>query len=239
MALIGWQLYYLAILSIVFIGLIAITVANRPPRMIQGASGIRALISNLKIELKKPVVLLMIVTTFLITLAYLGTMIWTSRGLTGAVSESSTGIMLLFAGIFGAVAGIILGRMIRSRGYGFSIVVGIIPLFSSLFLFFLIGDITLLEAMPLVGLALVLIGWAGGILFPLMITYSQIISPERRGVLAGVVTSASFFGVALIPSVYEPLFHIGMPSLYLGILGVSVLLLIFISILYRRVEPPN
>jgi MFS family permease len=237
MAIIGWQLYYLVILSIVLIGLIAITVANRPPRMIHGASGIRALINNLKIELRKPVVLLMIVTTFLITLAYLGTMIWTSRGLTGALSESSTGIMLLFAGMFGALAGVLLGRMIRSRGYGFSIIVGIAPLFSSLFLFLLIGDITMLEAIPLVGLALVLVGWAGGILFPLMITFSQVISPERRGVLAGVVTSASFFGVALIPSVYEPLFHIGMPSLYLGILGVSVLLLIFISILYRRVEP--
>jgi hypothetical protein len=145
--------------------------------------------------------------------------------------------MLLFAGMFGALAGVLLGRMIRSRGYGFSIIVGIAPLFSSLFLFLLIGDITMLEAIPLVGLALVLVGWAGGILFPLMITFSQVISPERRGVLAGVVTSASFFGVALIPSVYEPLFHIGMPSLYLGILGVSVLLLIFISILYRRVEP--
>jgi predicted MFS family arabinose efflux permease len=239
MAIIGWQLYYLVILSIVFVGLVAITIANRPPRMIHGASGIRALINNLKIELRKPVVLLMIGATFLVTLAYLGTMIWTSRGLIGAVSEASTGLMLLFAGTFGALAGVLLGRIIRYRGYGFLIIVGIVPLFSSLALFLLIGDITLLEAIPLVGLALVLVGWAGGILFPLMITYSQIISPERRGVLAGVVTSASFFGVALIPSVYEPLFHIGMPSLYLGILGVSVLLLIFISILYQRVEPPK
>jgi DHA1 family bicyclomycin/chloramphenicol resistance-like MFS transporter len=239
MAIIGWQLYYLVILSIVFVGLVAITIANRPPRMIHGASGIRALINNLKIELRKPVVLLMIGATFLVTLAYLGTMIWTSRGLIGAVSEASTGLMLLFAGTFGALAGVLLGRIIRHRGYGFLIIVGIVPLFSSLALFLLIGDITLLEAIPLVGLALVLVGWAGGILFPLMITYSQIISPERRGVLAGVVTSASFFGVALIPSVYEPLFHIGMPSLYLGILGVSVLLLIFISILYQRVEPPK
>jgi MFS family permease len=82
-------------------------------------------------------------------------------------------------------------------------------------------------------------GWAGGVLFPLMITYSQVISPERRGVLAGVVTSSTFFGAALIPTLYEPLFHLGMSSLYLGILGVSVLLLIFISILYRRIKPPD
>ena len=100
----------------------------------------------------------------------------------------------------------------------------------------MIGDITVLSSIPLVGLALALTGWAGGVLFPLMITYSQVISPERRGVLAGVVTSASFFGVALIPTIYEPLFNLGMRSLYLGILCVSTLLLIFISILYRRVE---
>ena len=80
---------------------------------------------------------------------------------------------------------------------------------------------------------------AGGVLFPLMITYSQVISPERRGVLAGAVTSSFFFAAALIPSLFEPLFLLGMPSLYLGILGVSVLLLIFISILYRRIEPPE
>lgn len=236
MAMLGWQLYYLAILSIVFIGLIAISVANRPPTTIHGETGIRVLINNLRIELRKPVVLLMVVTTFLIAMSYLGTLVWTSRGLTGAVSETTTGIMLLVAGIFGAIAGISLGGIIRRRGYGFSILIGVIPLFASLSLFILIGDITVLSSIPLVGLALALTGWAGGVLFPLMITYSQVISPERRGVLAGVVTSASFFGVALIPTIYEPLFNLGMRSLYLGILGVAILLLIFILILYRRVE---
>ena len=239
MAMLGWQLYYLAILSIVFIGLIAISIANRPPATVHGATGIRVLINNLRIELRKPVVLLMVVTTFLNAMAYLGTLVWTSRGLTGSVSENTTGIMLLVAGIFGAVAGISLGRVIRSRGYGFSIVTGMVPLFASLSLFILIGDITVPSSIPLVGLSLALIGWAGGVLFPLMITYSQVISPERRGVLAGVVTSSTFFGAALIPTLYEPLFHLGMSSLYLGILGVSVLLLIFISILYRRIKPPD
>jgi MFS family permease len=239
MAILGWQLYYLAILSIVFLGLIAIAIANRPPTTIHGETGIRVLIYNLRIELRKPVVLLMVVTTFLIAMTYLGTLVWTSRGLTGSVSETTTGIMLLVAGIFGATAGISLGRFIRIQGYGFSIVIGVIPLFASLSLFILIGDITILSSIPLVGLSLALMGWAGGILFPLMITYSQVLSPERRGVLAGVVTSASFFGVALIPTLYEPLFHLGMRSLYLGILGVSVLLLIFISILYLRIKPPE
>jgi predicted MFS family arabinose efflux permease len=148
-------------------------------------------------------------------------------------------MLLLVAGILGAAGGTSLGHFIRKRGYGISNIVGIIPLFVALFLFLLIGDITLSSSIPMVGVALAFMGWAGGILFPLLITYSQIISPERRGVLAGVVTSSFFFGAALIPSVYEPLFHLGMPSLYLGILVVSLLLLIFISMLYRRIEPPE
>ncbi|MHA1943029.1 MAG: MFS transporter [Candidatus Thorarchaeota archaeon] len=239
MVMLGWQLYYLAILSIVFLGLIAILIANRPPTTIHGVTGIGVLINNLRIELRKPVVLLMMVATFLNAMAYLGTLVWTSRGLTGSVSETTTGILLLVAGIFGAIAGISLGSIIRRRGYGFSIVSSVIPLFASLSLFILIGDITQPSSIPLVGLSLVLMGWAGGVLFPLMIAYSQVISPERRGVLAGVVTFSSFIGVALIPILYEPLFHLGMQSLYLGILGVSVLLLITISILYRTIEPPE
>ncbi|MGY5877265.1 MAG: MFS transporter, partial [Candidatus Thorarchaeota archaeon] len=74
MAVLGWQLYYLAILSIVFIGLIAISIAKRPPRAVHGETGIRVLINNLRIELRKPVVLLMVVTTFLNAMAYLGTL---------------------------------------------------------------------------------------------------------------------------------------------------------------------
>ena len=239
MVVLGWQYYYLGILVMIFFGLIAISVANRPQRRTQEESGIKVLINNLSIELRKSTVLLMLATTFLVAFSYLGAMVWTSRGLTGVVDETTIGFLLLGAGICGTVAGISLGRVIRVRGYGFSMVLGIVPLFTSIFLFISISDITLVSSLPMVALALALVGWAGGILFPLMITYSQVISPERRGVLAGLVTASSFFGVALIPSVYEPLFHLGMTTLYLGILGVSVLLLIFISILFRKLELPE
>ncbi|MFW9796324.1 MAG: MFS transporter [Candidatus Thorarchaeota archaeon] len=235
LAIIGWQLYYLVILIIVFLSFVGISIAKRPPSMVHEESGIHVFITNLRIELRKPVVLLMLITTFLITMTYLGTLVWTSRGLTNSVSESITGTMLLVAGILGAIAGASLGRIIKTRGFGFSISIGAIPLFASLTLFLMIGDITLPSATLIVGIALAAMGWAGGVLFPLMITYSQLISPERRGVLAGVVTSASFFGVALIPTVYEPFFQLGMTSLYLGITGVALLMLLFISILYRKI----
>jgi len=238
-AILGWQLYYLIILGIVFIGLIAIIITNRPPLVVHGDTGVNALIRNLGEELKKPVVLLMLITTFLIPLVYLGTFVWTSRGMTGSIEEGLIGLLLLVGGAFGTIAGLSLGMLIRTKGFGVTTATGIIPQIIAIALFLIVGDITIAGSIPIVGLAIILVGWAGGILFPLMITYSQVISPEKRGVLAGIVTFSFFFGVALIPLIYEPLFILGMPSLYLGILGVTILLLLFATILYRRIEVSN
>jgi MFS family permease len=236
MLIFGWQYYYLLILLIVFLGLIAVTVAKRPATTVHGESGVSALARNLGQELRRPVVLLMMATGYLVSNAYLGTLVWTSRGLTGAMDEALLGLLLLGAGIFGATAGLLLSRMIKQLGYKFSIAIGMVSLFASMFIFILVGDITLVSSVPWVGIALVLIGWAGGILFPLLITYSQIISPEKRGVLAGVLTFSFFLGMAFIPIVYEPLFNLGMSFLYVGFLSISVLVLILFSILSRKVQ---
>jgi len=235
MALFGWQYHYLLVLVIMFIGLIAILRAESPERSIEGETGVRALIRNLRIEVRKPLVILMLLSTFFITLSYLGTLVWTSRGLTGIMDETLLGLLLLFAGICGATAGGLLGRMIRTLGYGISILLGLVTLFTSVTTLLLI-DITSASSTLLVGLSLALVGWAGGVLFPLMITIGQVISPERRGVLAGVVTSASFFGVAIVPSAFEPLFTLGMNTVYLGLLVTSIILMVFLSILYRRIS---
>ncbi|MFW9888809.1 MAG: MFS transporter, partial [Candidatus Thorarchaeota archaeon] len=44
MVILGWQYYYLLILSLVFLGLIAVVVAKRPPTHVLGETGIRVLI---------------------------------------------------------------------------------------------------------------------------------------------------------------------------------------------------
>lgn len=232
----GWQYYYFLILLIIFLGLIAVSIAKRPPSTVHGEVGVRALVRNLRIELKRPVVLLMLGTAFLVNNTYLGTVVWTSRGLTGPVNETLIGFLLLGAGIFGATAGLLLSRMIRALGTRLTIALGLVTLYASLLLFIGVIDITLPSSIPWVGLALVLVGWAGGILFPLLITFSQIISPERRGVLAGVLTFSFFLSMALIPTLYEPLFEISMISLYGGLLLVSILLTAFIATLFQKVK---
>ncbi|NHI88524.1 MAG: MFS transporter [Candidatus Thorarchaeota archaeon] len=236
MARFGWQLYYLLILCIILLGLVSIIIAKRPTMSVHGETGLRALIRNLGAELRKGVVLLMLFTTFLIPLVYLATFVWTSAGLTNYVDAGLLGLLLLGGGIFGTVAGLLLGQLILKRGYGVTTAAGIIPQIVGILLFLLIGDITLPSALLWDGIAIILVGWAGGLLFPLMITYSQIISPERRGVLAGIVTFAFFLGYAFIPTIYEPLFRQGMTSLYLGIFGVTILLLVFVTVLYRKIE---
>ncbi|MFX1482433.1 MAG: MFS transporter [Promethearchaeota archaeon] len=231
----GWQYYYMIMLVLVVFGLISISTARRPEKRTHGETGVRALASHLRIELRKPVVLLMLVSTFVITISYLGTMVWTSRGLTGVIDETLIGLILLGGGVFGGTAGLSLGRLIRFRGSGFSMLIGSLALYSSLLILIVI-NISLPSSVPIIAVAIALVGFAGGILFPLMIAFSQVLSPERRGVLAGAITFSSFFGVALIPSIYEPLFEISMTSVYTGILVLSLLLLVFLPVLNRKVS---
>ncbi|MHA1906115.1 MAG: MFS transporter [Candidatus Thorarchaeota archaeon] len=236
MALLGWQLYYLLFLVIVTIGMISISLVKRPPRRVHEGAGVRTLASNLNLELRRPAVLLMMIASFMVSLAYLGTFIWTSRGLTGAIDDTLIGILLLGGGIAGTVAGGILGRIVSRYGYGLPMVLGLFPLLIGVSLFIFIGDITLTSSLMFVSLGIIIVGWAGGLLLPIMITVSQVLSPERRGVLAGLVSFAFFMGSALIPTVYEPLFHMSMNMVYIGILVVSLILILLLGALYQKVK---
>ncbi|MDH4215124.1 MAG: MFS transporter [Candidatus Thorarchaeota archaeon] len=234
MVILGWHTYYLMFLMIVVAGLIAISIVKRPPRKEEKGAGVRLFAAHLWGELRKPVVLLILVTTFLVALSYLGVFVWTPRGLTGVVNDSTIGVLLLGGGISGAIAGSILSTLSRRYGFGLPVGLGFIALFLGLSIFIMIGDFSVASSIPLVGLALISVGWAGGLLFPTMITFSQIISPERRGVLAGTVTFAFFIGSALIPIIFEPLFLLEINMVYIGMLATSVILLAFFVALYRK-----
>ncbi len=235
MVVLGWQTYYLMFLIIVVVGLVAISVARRPPKMEEKGAGLRLFTAHLMGELRKPVVLLILVTTFLVALSYLGVFVWTPRGLTGVVNDGTIGILLLGGGISGAIAGSILSTLSRRYGFGLPVGLGFIALVIGLTVFIIIGDFTVATSIPLLGLALISVGWAGGLLFPTMITFSQIISPEHRGVLAGAVTFAFFLGSALIPIVFEPLFLLGIAVVYWAMLAVSAILLVVFIFLYRQI----
>lgn len=235
-ALLNWRIYYLLFLVLVIITMIVFAISNNPLRKVRNDSGVHLLIANMSVELRRPVVLLILLTTFLIAVSYLGTLVWTSRGLAGAFDETLIGTLLLGNGISGAIAGSLLGFMRRRFGYKLPILLGFLALLTGLSIFVVVGDITLFSSIPFVLLGLIIIGFAGGFLYPSMITISQIISPERRGALAGIVTFAFFLGSALNPMIYESLFILGMNWVYSGIFIVSFILLIFLILLIRKME---
>jgi MFS family permease len=236
MVILGWQTYYLMFLIIVVAGLILISIAKRPPMIREKGAGLHMFATHLGAELRKPVVLQILATTFLVALSYLGVFVWTPRGLTGVISDSTIGALLLGGGISGAIAGSLLSPLARRFGFGPPVGFGFVALFFGLSIFIVVGNLTVASSIPLVGLALVSVGLAGGLLFPTMITYSQVISPEHRGVLAGIVTFSFFLGSAIIPIMFEPLFLVGISSVYIGMLLVSAILVLSYIALHRRLK---
>ena len=77
-------------------------------------------------------------------------------------------------------------------------------------------------------------GFAGGLLFTALMYYSQTLSLERRGALAGLTTAGQFIGIAFVTITLEPFFNSGGISLvYKAILVISLMLIIALSILNK------
>ena len=234
MVTLGWQSYYLMFLIITIVCLVGVVIVKRPPKMNTVNTGLGSFLMDLKGELRKPIVLLLVVTTFLVALSYLGVFVWTSRALSGVIDDGTIGFLLLGGGISGAIAGFLLSPLSHRYGFAPLLGLGFITLFSGLVLFILIGNTYAASSIVFVGVALLCVGWAGGTLFPTTITYSQVISPEHRGVLAGIVTFAFFTGSAVVPILFAPLFQIGIQTVFIAMLVVSFILVLFLVTTYRK-----
>ncbi|MFW9920238.1 MAG: MFS transporter, partial [Candidatus Thorarchaeota archaeon] len=210
MLVLGWSSYYIMFVFVAIIGLVAISIAVRPPVHNIERAGVRVLLHNLRLELKRPVVMVLLASSFFVALTYLGTLIWTSRGLTGSLDEGLIGIILLGGGIVGSILGFLLGAIIRRFGLRVPFIMAMLSLFTGLVILISIEDLTSFGSLFPLQAGIIFVAGAGGLLLPLMITYSQILSPERRGVLAGIVTFGFFLGSALIPMIYEPFFILSM-----------------------------
>ncbi|MFX1324688.1 MAG: MFS transporter [Promethearchaeota archaeon] len=234
MITIGWRSIYILFIMITLFGFVYLIIAKRPPQKVPKESGFRILFSQLSIEIRRVVVLLMILSALLISHTYLAINIWTSRILSGpppVINESVVGFVLGIAGICSAITGFLTGIVIKKKSIKLPIVFGFASLFVSLIIMLSIGDITKVEVFPYLAVGWIFSGLAGGTLFPLITYYSQVLSPERRGALAGLLTAGYFIGIALVPTTLEPV-SIHSIALYLTILGVSILFVIVLSLLY-------
>jgi len=233
MVQLNWRYIYIIFILIVGFCLLMLLMIKHPTQKIQGNVGISILFSHIYQEIQKITVVLMVIAAFLISLTYLAIVIWTSRTFSGVLDEITAGIILSLVGIAGAISGLAIGNIIKRLGIGIALFLGILSLLISIILIIMVGDVTRPGNIIYVAVCLALAGISGGILFPAIIYYSQIFSPERRGALAGLSTAGYFIGIALVPMIYAPFFLIGgINTVYIAILIVTIFFFVIIGFLF-------
>jgi MFS family permease len=230
----GWRWFYASLLVVSFLVLPAIALARKPMHEPQAESAVRAFASHIAQEWHRPAVLLLMFMGFMFAQTYLATVVWMSRALTGLISDQTLGNLLMASGLAAAVVGVIAGQLTKRKGVRSPLIVGIAALIGSSLVLTSINDLENPSSLPSITIALLVVAVAAGTLYPVSIYYSQMLSPERRGALAGLLMSAQFIGNALLPTIYEPFFRAGTRMLFGAILGASVLYLIVAAALYRK-----
>ena len=231
--IISWRYLYVIFILITIVCFIALLTIKQPPQKTDKDADLRLFFTNLHNEIRRPLVILMILSAFLTSQTYLATLIWSSRAFTGVVNEAVVGLILFIVGVVAAISGIVGGRLIKKKGAGVALLLGLISQLTGVSLLLILGDITRSEILIYVSLGLIITAVAGGMLFPTVTYYSQILSPERRGALAGLATAGYFIGIALVPVTYSPLFNFGgITAVYTGILMVTTLLIFTVGLLY-------
>jgi MFS family permease len=230
----GWRWFYASLLVVSFLVLPAVALARKPMPTQQTKSGVRAFASHIAQEWRRPAVILLMLMGFMFAQTYLATVVWTSRALTGLISDQTLGNLLMASGLAAAVVGVIAGQLTKRKGVRSPLTVGIAALIGSSLILTSINDLGDPSNLPSITVALLVVAVAAGTLYPVSIYYSQMLSPERRGALAGLLMSAQFIGNAILPTLYQPFFRAGTRMLFGAILGASVLYLIVAAALYKK-----
>jgi len=230
---VGWSYLYLTFILITVFGFVILLILRKIPLKSDQKATMRLFFKQVSEEIRRKVVILMILSAFLIAQTYLAILTWTSRAFTGEISESLAGIVVGSAGITGAIAGVIIGNVIKIKGVKAAIITGLISLYLSILVLLVVEDVTNIELLLFTTIGLILTGAAGGIFIPSMMYYSQTLSKERRGALAGLVTAGQFTGIAFVPIIFDWFFENGgIQMVYFVVLIISFLLVLVIITLY-------
>jgi len=228
---VGWRYIYLIFVVITCIGFIIIFSLKRNQPKTTSEMKIREFFSHLGIELRRPVVLLLILSAFLVSHTSIAAIIWTSQSFTNEISTNISSVVLLLYGMMGFVSANIAGLLIKKRGIRLTLSIALISLIIGDIILVVFGDNSL-EALVLTTTGLIFMGFAGGLLFTSLMYYSQTLSKERRGALAGLTTAGQFIGIAFVTITLEPFFNSGGISLvYLIILMISIILCVILLLL--------
>ena len=229
----SWRYLYLIFLSITVFGMLIIFMLRKSQSSTRSDVGIRIFFSQLAQEIRRLPVVLLVISAFLLSHTSIATVIWTSRSFTHIIPETISAIVIALFGVMGFIAGILTGFAIKKKGVKLALMLGLISLFIADIVLVLFGNNNY-KALLLTTIGLLFMGFAGGILMTSVMYYSQTLSKERRGALAGLTTAFQFIGIAFVPTTFDPFFNFGGISLvYIVILVISIVLLVFLILLYK------
>jgi MFS family permease len=230
----GWRYLYIIFLGITILGILIILFVRKNIPVTKSNARIRIFFSNLAREIRRTPVILLVLSAFLFSHTSTASVIWTSRSFTHVIPEAISGIVIAFFGMMGFVSGILTGFIIKNKGIRLALTIGAISLLIGNLILILLGNNSLV-ALPLTSIGLIFMGFAGGILMTLIMFYSQTLSKERRGALAGLTTAFIFIGIALVPTTLEPFFTFGGISIvYMVIFVFSIALIFSLVLLYKN-----
>jgi MFS family permease len=233
--LVNWHLIYVLLLVITLASMCCLLLVKSTKNMVNDHPKTFSIKTQLAEELRRSIVLLMIICSFLNGATVFATSVWTSRDVAGKMNSSSYGGILGIYGIVSAIASIILGNVIKKKGPRVALFLGWIPLDVGLVILAFPNDVAAQAATPNLVFGLALVGIAAGSIFPVIMFFSQTVSIQRRGVLAGLITFGYFTGIALVTFIYEPLFLAGgITTVYVGIIVVSVVLIVLMNLLITK-----
>jgi len=231
--IVGWRYLYVIFVIITVVGFIIIFSLKKSQPKTTSEMEIREFFSHLSIEIRRPAVILLVLAAFLVSHTSIASIIWTSRSYTHIIPENISGVVLLLYGIMGFVSANIAGITIKKKGIRFTLSIALISLIIADIILVLFGNNNF-EALVLTTTGLIFMGFAGGLLFTSLMYYSQTLSKERRGALAGLTTAGQFIGIAFVTITLEPFFNAGGISLVYGaILVISLILIIVVTILTK------
>jgi len=231
--IIGWRYLYLIFLSITVLGIIIIFMLRKNESITKINVGFRTYFSHIAQEIRRVPVILLVISAFLLSHTSIATIIWTSRSFADVFPETISSIVIALFGVMGFLAGNLTGFAIKKKGVKLALAMGMLSLFIANIILVLFGNNSF-ETLLLTSIGLLFMGFAGGILTTLVMFYSQTLSKERRGALAGLTTACQFIGIAFVPMTFEPFFNSGGISLvYMIILMVSATLLVVLILLQK------
>lgn len=237
--ILNWRYMYVIFLGITLIGFFIIFSLRKDQSIVRSKNGIRTLFIHLSQEIRRLPVILLVLAAFLLSHTSIATIIWTSQVFTGyrkVIPEWIAGSAIALFGIMGFIGGLITGIVIKKKSVRYALLLGTISLFVADVILVLFGNNTP-DAFSFISVGLLFMGIAGGVIITSVMFFSQTISPERRGALAGLTTASLFIGNAFATSTLEPFFIIGGISLvYIVILGISIILLAVLLFLAKSVE---